>query len=211
MGVSLSKKESEFLIRFIVESDAIEGVQADPKLVSKQLEQRQTDGHVGAILLLDSLAKNKQPLTPEIIQQVQGLITAEQHTKPGGEELEPENIGQYRLGWVKIGGRICPSPQEVPALMEAWLSQVNAWQKNGNSSFEKKLGQIAKLHWDYEFIHPFADGNGRSGRAIVYYLMLYGGLKPFIFTADNRFATYYPAFRSPKDMQWYFRYKYLNS
>ena len=204
---SRSKEEIQFLTQFIVESDAIESIRADRRLVSKQLKRGHTDGHVGALLLLDALAKKKQALTHRIIRRVQGLITSEQHTKLGGEKLRLEWVGIYRPVWVQIGGRMCPSPEKVLTFMEVWLSQVSKWQDDGSDSMKEKLAQIATFHFDYEFIHPFADGNGRSGRAIVYYLMRYSGLNPFVFTAEDRSLVYYPAFRSRGDMQWYFETK----
>ena len=48
----MDEKLIKFLTNFIVESDAIEGIEADPSLVKTQLEKRVENGHVGAILLL---------------------------------------------------------------------------------------------------------------------------------------------------------------
>lgn len=143
-------------------------------------------------------------LTEDIIREVQGLITAEQHTKPGGPLLPPEYIGRYRLVNVRIGGRIAPSYHYVPGLMLIWIRQVTMWQKTGGQSDISNLRQIARFHLEYEHIHPFADGNGRSGRAIVYYLMRHCGLNPFIFTAADRFETYYRCFQDTEAMCKYF-------
>lgn len=207
MTTEKSHSANDLLANFIIESDSIEGIVANPGLVNQQIKNKHTEGHVGALLLLNKLAEDKQPLTHQIIQDIQGLITAEQSTKLGGPLLSPKHIGKYRLVGVQVGGRVCPHPNRVPVLMALWLGSVATWQRSIENYPVSKIDQIANFHFSYEFIHPFADGNGRSGRAIVYYMMRYCGLTPFIFTAGDRFQTYYPAFKSTEAMVGYFRFK----
>ena len=201
-----NKKLMNFLARFIIESDAIESIEDNPRLVASQLEKRLNAGHVGSLLFLEDLAKEENKvLTKDIICKVQGLITREQHTKPGGPLLPPEWIAKYRPVNVRIGGRLAPSYADVSALMMALVARITRWQKQG--SFQQNISnllQIARFHFEYEQIHPFADGNGRSGRAIVYYLMRYCDLNPFIFTAADRLETYYRCFQDPEAMCRYF-------
>lgn len=205
----MNKKKTEFLTRFIVESDAIEGIHADPELVGAQLKEGYLEGHVGAMLLLETATQKRKSLDQELICQAQGLITTEQHTKPGGQKLNTEWIGTYRPINVSIGGRIAPSPRSVPALMSSWISRVIAWQKKySRYTPSTNLGKIAVFHYEYEHIHPFADGNGRSGRALIYYLMRYCGINPFVFTSGDKFETYYRCFSDPKEMQRYFKMKF---
>ena len=206
MAKGENKKLIEFLTKFIVESDAIESIEDDPNLVSRQLQKKSKKGHAGALLLLESLAREKEKeLTGDIVCKVQGLITAEQHTKTGGTALKPEWIGKYRPVNVSIGGRLAPPPAMVPSLMMAWAYGVRIWQRSASAENDMaKLRQISRFHFEYERIHPFADGNGRSGRAIVYYLMRYCGLDPFIFTAADRFNTYYRCFQDREAMCRYF-------
>jgi len=70
--------------------------------------------------------------------------------------------GQYRLGGVGIMDQqeiihIAPPAQRVPELMQNLFS----WIKNSN---EHPLIKSSVFHYEFEFIHPFADGNGRIGR-----------------------------------------------
>jgi len=205
----MNGKKIEFLTHFIVESDAIERIHADPELVRSQLKEGYQKGHVGALLLLEKTAQRRRSLGQELICQVQGLITAEQHMKPGGQKLSPEWIGAYRLIDVSIGGRMAPSPSLVPALTHSWIEDIAAWQKKHSSyTPAANLMEIAVFHYRYEHVHPFADGNGRSGRALVYYLMRYCGINPFAFTSGDRFETYYRCFNDPKEMQKYFKLKF---
>lgn len=207
--IPLDTKSTQFLTRFIVESDAIESIQADAKLVNAQLKRGMQNGHVGALLLLEQRSQEKEEtITKDLICQVQGLITAEQHTKLGGHRLKRGWIGNYRVIDVGIGGRMAPDPGLVPSLMLTWVGRVTAWQRECHSHVQNEnLREIARCHFEYERIHPFVDGNGRSGRALAYYLMRYRGIKPFIFTNADKYETYYRCFEDPEAMCEYFEIK----
>lgn len=207
--MSMVDSKISFLTNFIVESDAIENITADSQLVKIQLKEKKPKGHVGAMLLLDLLALGKNKvLTKNLICRIQGLITTEQHTKIGGPKLRPEWIGRYRLVNVSIGKIISPSPMLVSSLMKSWVSHVVSWQKTCSQySPNINLRQIAIFHYEYEHIHPFVDGNGRSGRALVYYLMRYCGVNPFIFTSNDKYETYYQCFNNSEEMCKYFEEK----
>ncbi|MDO8495638.1 MAG: Fic family protein [bacterium] len=204
----MDKKLIKFLTDFIVESDAIEDIRANPRLVKTQIEEYIDNGHVGALLFLEILAQRKELLSEHAVRQTQGLITAEQHTKPGGPKLIPEYIGRYRLVNVSVGDRMTPPPSLVPSLMEAWISHLVVWQeRNLDNPTTESLRSIARFHYEYEHIHPFVDGNGRSGRALVYYLLRYIGIEPFIFNSGDKHETYYRCFDDPEAMCRYFMLK----
>ena len=204
--MKMSEKKILFLTRFIVESDAIENIEADSELVSTQLKEKINNGHVGAMMLLEASSKKKSEfIAKNPICKVQGLITEEQHTKPGGPKLRPEYIGKYRLVNVSVGKNLPPHYSLVPFLMDSWIYHVVNWQKVCSQYLsDLNLRHIATFHYEYERIHPFADGNGRSGRALVYYLMRYCGIKPFVFTSDDKHETYYRCFNNPEEMRKYF-------
>lgn len=66
---------------------------------------------------------------------------------------------------VKIGGRRAPLPKVSAGLLQELLNKINLKPNNKTiSPFE--------AHAEYEYIHPFMDGNGRSGRAIWLWMML---------------------------------------
>lgn len=73
--------------------------------------------------------------------------------------------GKYREGQVQIGSNaryVPPTPAEVPRLMDNLLEYVNA-ADDGVDPLVKAF--IA--HYQFEAIHPFSDGNGRLGRALL--------------------------------------------
>jgi Fic family protein len=201
-------KKIDFLVKFVVESDAIEGIKRNPEQVRSQFIAGHTEGHVGAITDLVELAKSKDSyLNDSIVLTNQALITSEQHLL-GERKLAGKYIGRYRDCAVMVGGRICPSEALVPVMMDDWIKDVIDFQISvPNQSSGINLYLIARLHWGYEMLHPFADGNGRSGRALALYMMLYAGLDPFMFTSSDRVEKYYPCFSSqgPQVMIEYFR------
>ena len=73
-----------------------------------------------------------------------------------------DEVGQYRHGGVGVmsGDRVvhmAPPANQVPRLMIDLLEWLN-------DSEEHPLIQSSVFHYEFEFVHPFADGNGRMGR-----------------------------------------------
>lgn len=205
------------LAEFICESDAIEEIQNDPDVLMRQIQTgvhrmkkfghqgNWGKGHAGAMLMLESLARIpiNQRLDQKLICDVQSLITIEQHKKPGGHKLPEKFVGQYRQVNVFVGGRKCPESELVPNLMEELLSGQCFvwWQQNAKSQSPKKnIAKIADFHHKFLIIHPFADGNGRTTRALTYFLLRANPpYRPFIFTSADKRETYYRCFDDPTD------------
>jgi Fic family protein len=188
------------LAEFIAESDAIEGIYDDPELLMRQILARKKDGHVGALLMLEVLVQsplnNGGYVTKELICKLQGLITAEQQKKFGGFKLSPKLVGKYRPCNILVADKTdFPSFEEVPSIMGELIKRIEFWQSNARFyPWDNNVKSIARFHFQFEGIHPFGDGNGRTGRALVYYLMRWAGLRPFIFTNRDKHESYYPCF-----------------
>jgi len=198
------------LAQFIFESDAIEGIEDDMAVLTGQLAKQKKNGHVGAMLLLERIVQARGLITEELTRKIQGLITAEQHLKPGGPRLPRRYIGRYRPEGtsVVVGGRVCIPSQFVPTVMAELLARVIRWQQNAwFPEQDYNIRCVADFHFSFEIINPFVDGNGRTGRALAYYLMRWADLNPIVFTNHDKRALYYPCFKNPDDsslMQRYF-------
>jgi len=76
--------------------------------------------------------------------------------------MDQGEVGKYRMMAVRVGQYLPPPPDAVSGLMFELLEWWN--------SPAKKLSPVlssAILHYRFEAIHPFADGNGRTGRALA--------------------------------------------
>ena len=80
------------------------------------------------------------------------------------------------------------SVQETPTLMHQWVENLNYRLEVATSDSEKILA-LAEAHIHFERIHPFADGNGRTGRMLLNYSLLQHGFAPLIINSKEK-ATY---------------------
>jgi len=76
--------------------------------------------------------------------------------------MDQGTSGRYRTIRVRVGPYVPPNPEDVSGLMRELL----AWW-NGASGELSPIVSSAILHYRFEAIHPFADGNGRMGRALA--------------------------------------------
>lgn len=90
-------------------------------------------------------------------------------------------IGDYKQRPNMIGMYQTVPPREV----ETEIGKLLQWYE----SKEKTIETLAEFHARYEAIHPFQDGNGRTGRMILFRESLkYKGIDPFIVLDENRNA-----------------------
>ncbi len=87
----------------------------------------------------------------------------------------------YRTVQVFIQGsdHIPPKPEKLPNLMMYYIYHYNHDEQD---IFEK----IAKYHIEFEKIHPFEDGNGRTGRLLINYELLKNDLYPVVITKEDK-------------------------
>ena len=92
-------------------------------------------------------------------------------------------VGDYKKRANMVGGRETAKPGDVPERMKALLTGYNA--KNIVT-----INDIIAFHADFEYIHPFQDGNGRVGRLIALKECLRHNIVPFIIE-DSKKSYYY--------------------
>ncbi len=87
----------------------------------------------------------------------------------------------YRKVQVFIRGseHIPPEPEKIPNLM-------NYYVYNYNNDEQNIFSKIAKYHIKFEKIHPFEDGNGRTGRILLNYELLKNNIAPVVIEKDDR-------------------------
>lgn len=87
----------------------------------------------------------------------------------------------YRTVQVFIRGseHIPPAPEKIPNLM-------NYYVYNYNNDTQEIFNKIAKYHIEFEKIHPFEDGNGRTGRLLLTYELLKNNLPTVVISKEDR-------------------------
>lgn len=124
------------------------------------------------------------------------------------------NAGTYRKEQVYIGDPfkvkyMPPSAIEVPTRMENYIKdlqqdfvQEKEIVNQTNIDWETLFRKLATHHIEFENIHPFIDGNGRTGRLLLSYEMISLGLLPVDIRYENR-EHYYAAFTSYREKEKY--------
>ena len=92
-------------------------------------------------------------------------------------------VGEYKHLPNEVGGNETTPPEEVHQEMCDLLREYNTIK---HKSFE----DILDLHYRFEMIHPFQDGNGRVGRLIIFKECLANGIVPFIITDELKMFYY---------------------
>ena len=90
-------------------------------------------------------------LTYHNIMAMHGIIMS--------EKLNAKEAGHVRTQFVTVGGRACPAPDFARDLLNNWILDMEHY-----ATLDPK-----EMHIRFEHIHPFIDGNGRSGRMLMWW------------------------------------------
>jgi Fic/DOC family len=103
-----------------------------------------------------------------------------------------EGPGEYRRHDIHAfpGGMKPPSWVLVPGEMRSWLSAAHSLRPDCADLPER----AAELHCRFEAVHPFIDGNGRTGRLVLNLVLVRLGYPPAIVYKSQR-ARYLRALR----------------
>lgn len=167
-----------FLLRAeSVGSSAIEGLRVGPRRLLAAEEQNargwavndriaeEVLGNITAMQRAADLGTQNRPLTLDDMLEVhQLLMSRSPNPELGGVLREEQN-------WIGGGGfnpcnasYVPPPPDRVSELMVDLMAYVN-------TNHHSPLTQAAIAHAQFETIHPFGDGNGRTGRALIHIVL----------------------------------------
>lgn len=152
----------------------LEGITVGGKSIREHLE---AINHEKAILYLNDLVKENNPITERNIKSIHQLVL---------KDIDNENAGRYRRENVTIKGatHISPDYLKVPELMEKLVLNYENW-----NDFHPII-QAALLHGELVKIHPFIDGNGRTSRLLMNLDLMNHGYNPVIIKKEDRLEYY---------------------
>jgi len=103
---------------------------------------------------------------------------------PHSDAFEQERPGSFRRHDIRAfpGGMKPPSHALVDAKMRDWLDEANAIREASGHLIEA----LADIHASFERVHPFIDGNGRTGRLLVNLILVRLGYAPAIIQKRER-------------------------
>jgi Fic family protein len=126
----------------------------------------------------------KEPITIALVKEVHEALTGgtyderryvEQGERPGVFKKHDYVTGLYEVGSL---------PEDVESDMAELLSELEGYEG------EELLKAAAYFHARFEYIHPFADGNGRAGRTLLNYFLMINDHPPLIIHDEDKGAYY---------------------
>ena len=154
---------------------ALEGVTVGGKPLVDHLE---AINHRDAILLLEDIIAGGEPLSARVIRSLHQLIL---------RGIDDTNAGVWRSINVRIAGaeHLPADALQVPELMEQFI----AWHA-GDAQRLHPVERAARVHSDFVKIHPFTDGNGRTGRLLMNLELIKSGYPAAILPVERRLEYY---------------------
>lgn len=193
-AAELKRLRDEFIIETTYNSNAIEGntltlretaliLQEGITIAEKPLRDHlDIIGFKDAFNYMVELAGQNTPLTEKVILDIHSLVLMN----------DAENRGHYRKVPVQILGAVHtpPQPYLIRPELEQLLANYSVWKEQKHI-----IEAVALLHLELEAIHPFIDGNGRTGRLLLNFELIKHGFLPVDIKFTDR-RKYYNAFDS---------------
>ena len=189
-GNSLTYGETKALILF--------NITAQGKPLKDHIE---ITGHDEAIKWIEDIVKQKRPLTENFIRSIHQLLLKEPYEvdalTPSGEPTKKQvKVGEYKStpNHVKTKtGEIFrfATPEETPARM---MDLVNWYKSKIENKDVEPILLASEFHYKFIRIHPFDDGNGRTARILMNFILMRFGYPPVIIKTEDK-ENYYAVLR----------------
>ncbi len=183
----LTELKQRYDVRLTYTSNAIEGntlTQSETELVLSKgitiggktlVEHLEVIGHKEAIDYIELLSKADTPIGEWEIRQIHNLIV---------RKISPTEAGQYRQLDVKAAGTDHVYPPHY--LLSELMSEFVDWLAHPPK--QHPIEYASEAHYRFVSIHPFADGNGRTGRLLMNLLLLKAGFPIAVISNEKRQA-----------------------
>lgn len=181
---------SDLMVRMAHHSTAIEGntlTQGETKsvlvdgYVPRAMDMRELNEVLNYKVFMTFLIEqstSSAPLSLSLIREVHTILCREAiESVPGQFKQRPNMI---------IGADFTPTPPYlVPSALMDWIDNLAA-QMDAAASDSDRVLAICRQHIAFEHIHPFPDGNGRVGRALMVYSCFLEEITPIVIPVERR-------------------------
>jgi len=181
---------SDLMVRMAHHSTAIEGntlTQGETKsvlvdgYVPRAMDMRELNEVLNYKVFMTFLIEqstSSATLSLSLIREVHTILCREAiESVPGQFKQRPNMI---------IGADFTPTPPYlVPSALIDWIDNLAA-QMDAAASDSDKVLAICRQHIAFEHIHPFPDGNGRVGRALMVYSCFLEEITPIVIPVERR-------------------------
>ncbi|MEB3252468.1 MAG: Fic family protein [Cyanobacteriota bacterium] len=186
----VAELKKRYDVQFTYNSNAIEGntlTQSETELVltkgitigGKTLDEHlEVIGHQEAIAYIEALAQQETKIREWEIKQIHNLIL---------RKINPEEAGSYRRLDVMAAGTNYRYPPHY--LLSQLMHDVVTWLNSEAALGLHPIEYATIAHYRFVSIHPFRDGNGRTGRLLMNLLLIRAGYP--IVVIDNQIRNDY--------------------
>ncbi|MBU3923506.1 MAG: Fic family protein [Nanoarchaeota archaeon] len=192
----------ELAINFTYNTNAIEGstiTEEEARIIIQDgispnkpiREVKETEHHSKSF---QDILKNKEKISNKLLLEWHKNIF---------NETKPDIAGVFRTYLVRVGNYIAPEPKDIKSLMTSLIKSIE----------NKKINTVelsAKIHYRFEKIHPFGDGNGRIGRLLMNHILWHSGYPILIIEYKKRKSYYKALQKKEEDFVKYFIRRYLS-
>jgi Fic family protein len=152
-----------------------EGWRLPPSKEYLEIEVRNVLDAFNSLLKEIVVDGNSRPITPDLIREFHRMIGQNL-----GEHFDAIP-GRFREDNRQVGPYLAPDYREVPALIDRLCEWIRReFHYHDGQDFATAVLQAIVTHVYIEWIHPFGDGNGRTGRLLEFYVLLRTGLPSIV-------------------------------
>ncbi len=152
----------------------LEGITVGGKTLREHFE---ATNHRDAILYVEEIVAKQEPLSEWQIKSIHNLVL---------KGINNEEAGRYRRENVVIAGASTTPPDFLH--LDEEMQQLIAWYESAGDMHT--VERAAELHTRFVKIHPFVDGNGRTGRLLLNFELMKAGYPPAVIRKEDRLAYY---------------------
>lgn len=185
---TISSLRDKFSLEWTYHSNAIEGNTLslrETKVVLEGItvggkslrEHFEATNHRDAILYVEEIVAKQEALSEWQIKNIHSLVL---------QNINNDEADRYRRENVVISGASVTPPEFFH--LDEEMQQLIQW--HANASHMHPVARAAELHTRFVKIHPFVDGNGRTGRLLLNFELMKAGYPPAVIRKEDRLPYY---------------------